>query len=50
MSLIDDLKNELKKTSIKKDEIEKVITVLTNKYGGSKWYVRRRKLGLTFKN
>ena len=48
MSLIDDLKVSLEKTSMKKCEVERVIAEISKKYGGSKWYIRRRKVGLTF--
>lgn len=50
MSLIDDLKQVMTNLSIPESKREQVIKEITNKYGGSKWYVRKRELGLTFKN
>lgn len=40
MSLIDDLKTELEKTSIKKDEINIVLTKISKKYAGQYPYIR----------
>jgi len=40
MSLIDDLKATLEKTSIKKDEINVVLTEISKKYAGQYPYVR----------
>lgn len=44
MSLVDDLKETLEKTSIKKDEIEKVLIQITRVYGGQSVYVRSNHL------
>ena len=50
MSLIDDLKKWLSDTSIDQKEKKNLLSKLSGKYGGAKWYIRKRKVGLTFKN
>lgn len=42
MSLIDDLKTTLEKTSIKKEEITVVLAQISKMYGGSFPYVRKK--------
>ena len=42
MSLIDDLKDLLGKTSTPKVEQEKVVSEISKKYGGSKFYIRKK--------
>ncbi len=50
MSLIDDLKEWLSDESIDKKVSERIIHKISEKHGGEKKYIRKRKLGLTFKN
>jgi hypothetical protein len=42
MSILDELKAELEKTSIKPSEINNVLGALSRRYGGSFPYVRKR--------